>query len=275
MQSDKITALYSRLSRDDELQGDSNSIKNQKAMLEEYARRNRFTNLRHFVDDGWSGTNFDRPSFLEMIDLVNEGRVSAIIVKDMSRLGRDYLRVGMYTDIVFPDNDIRFIAISDGVDSERDSGNDFTPIRNLFNEFFARDTAKKIKASLAQKGKSGGHLSNHAPYGYTKNPDNLREWIVDEDAAKVVRYIYELCLAGKGPSQISKILCCEKVLTPSAYFKSIGRKSNSRITADPYRWVNETVIQILGRVEYLGHTANFKTYRKSYKSRFTVNKNIW
>ena len=171
MQSDKITALYSRLSNDDGYEGESNSISHQKALLEEYARRNHFPRFRHFIDDGWSGTNFDRPSFAERINLMNDGNVGTIIVKDMSRLGRDYLQVGMYADMVFPDNDVRFIAIKDNVDSEnRLQGNDFTAILNLFNEFHARDTAKKVRDALAIRGKSGKYLTPVPPYWLPPRP---------------------------------------------------------------------------------------------------------
>ena len=186
-QSDKITALYERLSRDDELQGDSNSIVNQKAMLEKYAKENGFKNLQHFTDDGYSGTNFNRPAWQELISLVDEGKVGTVIVKDMSRIGRNYLEVGMYTEVKFPNNDIRFIAINNGVDSDNQQDNDFTPFLNIINEFYVKDTSKKIRAVMKNKGESGEYLTSNPPYGYLKDPDNPKKhWIVDEEAAQVV-----------------------------------------------------------------------------------------
>ena len=266
-QSDKITALYCRLSHDDGIQGDSNSIVNQKAMLTDYAKQKRYSNLKIFVDDGYSGTNFERPAFAEMIELVETGQIERIIVKDMSRLGRDYLKVGMYTDIVFPERDIHFIAINDGVDSLSGTSNDFTPIRNLFNEFHARDTAKKVKAAMEHKGKSGEYLTTNPPFGYMKNPENSKEWIIDEPAAEVVRRIFNLCIAGKGPTQIAKQLQIEKVLKPTAYWQSIGVWTSKSVPQNLYGWDTQTVKGILAKIEYLGHMVNFKTYRKSYKSK--------
>jgi len=268
MQSDKITALYSRLSNDDGYEGESNSISHQKAMLEDYAKRNHFKNFQHFVDDGWSGVNFDRPSFTEMMNLVKEGKVETLIVKDMSRLGRDYLQVGMYTDIVLPDNDVRFIAIRDNVDSEtRSQSNDFTVILNLFNEFHARDTAKKVRDAKAVIGNSGQYLTPIPPYGYLKDPHDKKKWIVDEEAAKVIQRIFDLCIAGKGASQIARILWRERVPTPTAHAQSIGKKTSHQPPADPCCWKDATVEGILKRMEYLGHMVNFKYYKKSYKKK--------
>lgn len=268
MQSDRITALYSRLSHDDGYEGESNSISNQKAILEEYANRNHLTNTRHFVDDGWSGTRWDRPSFTEMMALVKEGVVGTLIVKDMSRLGRDYLQVGMYTDIVFPDNDVHFIAIKDNVDSEnRSQNNDFTAILNLFNEFHARDTAKKVRDAKTVRGKSGKYLSPVPPYGYLKDPNDKERWIVDEDAAKVVRRIFDLCVAGKGASQIARILWKEKVPTATAHWQALGLNTCWPMPADPYLWKDATIEGILSRMEYLGCMVNFKHYKKSYKKK--------
>lgn len=268
MQSDKITALYSRLSHDDGYEGESNSIVNQKAMLEDYAKRNHFVNTEHFVDDGWSGTNFERPAFTELMNLVNEGTVGTLIVKDMSRLGRDYLQVGIYTDIVFPDNDVRFIAIKDNVDSENRSNTyDFTVMLNLFNEFHARDTAKKVRDAKAVIGKSGQYLTPVPPYGYLKDPQDMKKWIVDEEAAKIVRKIYALCMDGKGTSQIARILWKEKIETPTAHLHSIGIKTNHPLSADPYCWKDSTIEAILSRMEYLGYMVNFKYYKKSYKKK--------
>jgi DNA invertase Pin-like site-specific DNA recombinase len=237
-------------------------------MLEDYAKRNDLPNARHFIDDGWSGTRWDRPAFTEMMSLVNEGRIGAVIVKDMSRLGRDYFQVGMYTDIVFPENDVRFIAVRDNVDSEnRAQGIDMTAVLNLFNEFHARDTAKKVRDALAVRGKSGKYLCACPPYGYLKNPEDKEKWIVDEEAAKVIRRIFDLCVAGKGASQIARILWKEKTLTPSAHLRSIGAKTRYQAPADPFLWKAHTVEGVLGRMEYPGHMVNFKNFKKSHKQK--------
>lgn len=262
--TEKITALYCRLSQDDGREGESNSIVNQKAMLKEYALKNHFKNIKFFVDDGWSGTNFDRPSFRELESLVEDGKVGIIIVKDMSRLGRNYLQVGMYTDVVFPDNDVRFIAINDNVDSLVQTEFDMTPIRNFCNELYARDTAKKIKSSFKLKGERGEHLASTPPFGYMKNPNNTKEWIIDEDAAKTVRYIFQLCVNGLGPTQIAKRLQAEKILTPTAYW---NQQKGLDLPLYPYKWVNETISRILEKVDYTGCTENFKTTSKNYRSK--------
>lgn len=216
-QSEKITALYCRLSRDDELQGDSNSIVNQKNILEKYAKDNHFLNIRFFVDDGFSGTNFNRPSWNELLTLIEDNQVGTLIVKDMSRLGRDYLKVGFYTEVLFVEKNIRFIAINNNIDSANQTDSDFTPFLNLMNEFYVRDTSKKIKAVMKAKGESGKPLSTIPPYGYMKSPDNPNQWIVDEEAAQVVKKIFNICLEGYGTSQIAKRLQKEQVLTPRAY----------------------------------------------------------
>lgn len=195
-QSEKITALYCRLSRDDELQGDSNSIVNQKNILEKYANDNNFSNIRFFVDDGFSGTNFQRPSWTELLGLIEDNQVGTLIVKDMSRLGRDYLKVGFYTEVLFVEKNIRFIAINNNIDSANQTDSDFTPFLNLLNEFYARDTSKKIRAVMKAKGESGKHLTTIPPYGYMKSPNNPNQWIIDEDAAAVVKKIFHLCLEG-------------------------------------------------------------------------------
>jgi len=262
---DKTTALYCRLSRDDELQGDSNSIKNQKAILKKYADDNGFKNTEFFVDDGVSGTTFDRPDFQRMITEMDAGRIGTIIVKDMSRLGRDYLKVGYYTEIAFPNAEVRFIAINNGVDSANQQDSDFTPFLNIINEWYAKDTSKKIKAVFKAKGESGKPLCTNPPYGYKKDPDDKYHWIVDEDAAKVVKHIFQLCIEGYGPSQIANKLKDEKTLTPSCYFKSIGLNPTAPTTEGPYDWHSRTVADILDKQEYIGHTVNFKTKRKSYK----------
>lgn len=197
--NEKITALYCRLSRDDELQGDSNSILNQKAILQRYADDNGFTNTQCFVDDGYSGTTFDRPAWNRLSAMIDEGLIGTIIVKDMSRLGRDYLQVGMYTEMVFPNADIRFIAINNGVDSINGTENDMTPFINIFNEFYAKDTSRKIRAVFKSKGQSGKPLCTNPPYGYIKDPEDKNHWIIDEEAANVVREIFHLCVSGYGP----------------------------------------------------------------------------
>ena len=266
-QSDKITALYCRLSRDDELQGDSNSIVNQKNILSKYAKENGFKNIQFIVDDGFSGTNFNRPGWNELLGLIEDNKVGAIIVKDMSRLGRDYLKVGFYTEVMFVEKNIRFIAINNGIDSANQADSDFTPFLNIINEWYAKDTSKKIKAVMKAKGESGKTLTTIPPFGYMKSPDDNTKWIVDEPAAETVKKIFNLCMNGYGPSQIAKILNNEKILTPAAYWQSIGRTTNLPTPENPYRWVADTISTMLEKKEYLGHTVNFKTYKQSYKSK--------
>lgn len=265
---EKITALYCRLSRDDELQGDSNSIVNQKAMLQKYADDNGFSNTSYFVDDGYSGTTFERPDWQRLMSLIDEDKVGTVIVKDMSRLGRDYLKVGMYTDMVFPNADVRFIAINNGVDSENGAENDMTPIINIFNEFYAKDTSRKIRAVFKAKGQSGKPLSTNPPYGYIKDPEDKNRWIVDEEAAEVVREAFRLCVQGYGVSQIANELTKRHIMNPTAYAKAHGRNiSDNRTVIGDYSWSDSTISHMLSRPEYLGHTVNFKTYRKSYKQK--------
>ena len=269
-QSDnKITALYCRLSRDDELTGDSNSIVNQKAILSKYAKENGFKNPLFFVDDGYSGANFDRPSWSELVEKIENGEVATLIVKDMSRLGRNYLRVGLYTDVLFPEKGVRFIAISNGVDSANQQENDFTPFLNIINEWYCRDTSKKIRAVMKSKGEAGEHLCTNPPYGYMKDPDNKKRWLVDETAAGVVKRIFALCLDGYGPSQIARILKEDKVLTPTVHFLQTGRATRNTPPDNLYNWTGDTIADILERPEYQGHTVNFKTYKQSYKSKKT------
>ncbi len=264
-QSDKITALYCRLSRDDELQGDSNSIVNQKNILSKYAKENGFKNLQYFVDDGFSGTNFNRPRWTDLIALVEDNKVGAIIVKDMSRLGRDYLKVGFYTEILFVEKNIRFIAINNGIDSANQTDSDFTPFLNIINEWYAKDTSKKIRAVMKAKGESGKYLTTRPPFGYMKSPDDKTKWIVDSEAAQIVKKIFALCLEGYGTSQIARILKNEKILTPFSYWNSKGQAFKS--SENPYNWSADTIAGIIEKKEYLGHTVNFKTYKQSYKSK--------
>ena len=264
----KITALYSRLSRDDELQGDSNSIVNQKAILRKYADDNGFSNCEYFVDDGYSGTNFDRPDWQRLMSLAEDGQVGTIIVKDMSRLGRDYLKVGYYTEVVFPGLDIRFIAINNGVDSANQQDSDFTPFLNIINEWYAKDTSKKIRSVFKTKGQSGKPLATNVPYGYCKDPEDKHHWLVDEPAAAVVREVFHLCVSGYGPSQIARILTERRLLNPTAYARSRGVKiPDNRDYTDDYTWGTSTITHMLARQEYLGRTVNFKTHRKSYKQK--------
>lgn len=258
---DNITALYARLSQEDALDGDSNSIVNQKKILLKYAEDNGFPNPTFFIDDGVSGVTFDRPGWNEMIRLAEAGKVKTVIVKDMSRMGRDYLKVGYYTESFFAERDIRYIAINDGVDSDK-GDNDFTPFRNLFNDFYARDTSKKIRAVMRSKGNAGEHLCTNPPYGYRKDPTDKKKWIVDEEAAAVVKRIFDLCIAGKGPMQIAKALTADKVLTVKAYY---AKRDGKSMPDNLYRWDFKTVAGILERQEYTGCTVNFKTYSKSHK----------
>ena len=270
-QEEGITALYERLSQEDKLDGESNSIANQKKILERYCRDHGITAYRHYdEDDGYSGTNFNRPGFQRMLADIKAGKMKCVNVKDMSRFGHDCLQVGMYTDVLFPEFGVHFIAVNDGVDSTRGE-NEFTAIRNVFNEMYARDTSKKIRATWQSKGKSGEHLTTIPPYGYVKDPENKKKWIVDEEAAAVVQKIFRLCVDGLGPTQIAKWLREHQVLNPTAYCHSKGLPASNKPTADPYKWTNETVSRILERVDYLGHTVNFKTTKKSYKSK----KKLW
>jgi len=264
MTKTKITPLYERLSRDDELQGESNSISNQKSMLEDYARRNGFPNPTHFTDDGISGTRFDRPGFTAMMEEVEAGNVEAIIIKDMSRLGRDYLKVGQVMEIL-RQRGVRLIAINDGVDSANGE-NDFTPFLNIMYEFYARDTSRKIKSVFKAKGMSGKHLTGTVIYGYLW--DEKREhWIVDEEAADVVRRIFAMTLDGYGPYQIANRLSQEKIEIPSLHLSHYGEGVNqSKTFKDPYGWGSSTIVNILKKREYLGHTINFKT-RKHFKDK--------
>lgn len=270
-QDEGITALYERLSQEDKLEGESNSIANQKKILERYCREHGITAYRHYdEDDGYSGTNFNRPGFQRMLADIKAGKIKRVIVKDMSRFGRDYLQVGFYTDMLFPDFCVHFIAVNDGVDSTRGE-NEFTAIRNVFNEMYARDTSKKIRATWQSKGKSGEHLTTIPPYGYMKDPDNKKKWIIDEEAAAVVQQIFALCVSGMGPTQIAKWLEKHEIYNPTAYSQAKGRPVTNKPTANPYKWTNETVSRTLERIEYLGHTVNFKTRKQSYKSK----KKLW
>lgn len=267
---EKITALYCRLSRDDDLSGDSNSIVNQKQILGEYAKRHGFHNCRFYVDDGYSGTNFERPDFQRMLADIESGEVKTVIVKDMSRFGRNYIMVGYYTEILFPNAKIRFIAVNDSVDSESETDSDFTPFRNIINEWYAKDTSKKVRAVLRAKGYAGKHLSAVPPYGYMKDPNDKTKWIVDEEAAKVVKEIFRLFLEGNGVKVIAKILTANNVDTPQIHNQKCGLPVRSKSEC-PMIWSPTTVYQILDKYDYTGCTVNFKTKKVSYKSKEQIN----
>lgn len=262
---EKITALYERLSRDDELEGESNSIVNQKKILEEYASKNNLTNIIHFTDDGISGTQFDRPGFMEMMNGVNTGNIGCIIVKDMSRLGRDYLKVGQCMEIL-RQKGVRLIAINDNVDSFYRE-DDFTPFRNIMNEWYARDTSRKIQSTFRSKGESGKHTASTPPYGYIKDEKDKDKWVVDEKAAEIVRRIFNLTMNGVGPYKIAKILEADKIDIPAYHQQKMGYGLHqSKNFEYPYRWCSSTIASILKKKEYLGHTVNFKT-RKHFKDK--------
>ena len=266
-QTTPVTALYARLSKDDELQGESNSISNQKRILETYAREHGFMNYRFFVDDGWSGANFQRPGFTEMMDCVENGEVKCVITKDLSRMGRNYLQVGMFTEITFPKKGVRFIAINDGVDSAQ-GDNDFAPLRNIFNEWLVRDTSKKIKAVKRSKGMSGKPVTSKPVYGYFMDEDE--NFIIDGEAAPVVRQIYSLCLAGNGPTKIARMLTEQEIPTPGTL--EYRRTGSTRRYHPGYecKWATNTVVHLLENREYTGCLVNFKTEKPSYKLKHSI-----
>lgn len=270
--TDKITALYCRLSvedtKDEKKNGKedlSNSIQNQKAMLLQYARDHRFPHPTFFIDDGYSGVTYDRPGFQKMLDEIEAGHVGTVITKDLSRLGRNSALTGLYINYTFPQNDVRYIAINDHFDSinPNSTDSDIAGIKNWFNEFFAKDTSRKIRAVQKAKGERGERLTVHVPYGYMKNPENPKEWIIDEEAAQVVKKIFTLCMNGRGPSQIADQLEKDKTLTPTAYKNKQGVKTPHTEPENPYRWHESTIVNILERKEYIGATVNFKTYTNS------------
>mgnify|MGYP001052455781 CR=1 FL=1 len=261
-----ITALYCRLSRDDGAEGDSNSVSNQKRLLQKYAKENGFSNTRYYVDDGYTGTNFNRPGFQKLLEDIDLGYVSAVIVKDMSRLGRDYLQVGYYTDTYFPDHNIRFIAVNDCVDSA-DGENELAPFRNVMNEMYARDISRKVRSSHRLRGNAGEPLSQ-PPYGYMKSPDNPKKWVVDPEAAQVVKDVFRMCMEGKGNETIARILQESKVLVPMAYWQSKGlNRGGKKTQSNPYKWVKSSIAKMLIQQEYCGDVINFKTYSKSFKNK--------
>ena len=270
--TDKITALYCRLSvedtKDEKKNGKedlSNSIQNQKAMLLQYARDHRFPHPTFFIDDGYSGVTYDRPGFQKMLDEIEAGHVGTVITKDLSRLGRNSALTGLYINYTFPQNDVRYIAINDHFDSinPNSTDSDIAGIKNWFNEFFAKDTSRKIRAVQKAKGERGERLTVHVPYGYMKNLENPKEWMIDEEAAQVVKKIFTLCMNGRGPSQIADQLEKDKILTPTAYKNKQGVKTPHTEPENPYRWHESTIVNILERKEYIGATVNFKTYTNS------------
>ena len=261
-----ITALYCRLSRDDGADGDSNSISNQKRMLSKYAKEHGFDNTRFYVDDGYTGTNFNRPGFLKMLEDMDAGYVSTLIIKDMSRLGRDYLQSGYYTESYFPDRNIRFIAINDGVDSIN-GDNEFIPFRNIMNEMYARDISRKVRSAHRIRGNMGEPLGQ-PPYGYMKSPENKKKWIIDPPAAAVVRKIFRLFLEGKGIDTIARMMQEDGHLNCTAYWQSKGiGRGGKKVQPNPYKWKCSTISGILQRQEYCGDIINFKTTSRSFKNR--------
>ena len=271
-QTEKITALYCRLSQDDGREGESNSISNQKDILSAYAKKNGYLHPEFFVDDGISGTTFDRPDFKRMQEMAEAGKISTIIVKDLSRFGRNYLEVGEYLEIQYPTLGIRFIAIQENVDTFSNTGTELMPFSNIFNEWYAAQTSKKIRAVWQSKANRGERISPSVPFGYMKSPDNPKQWIIDPAAAEIVRHIYSLCLGGKGPMQIAKQLEAEQILIPTAYQQSVGRSSRHKEFANPFRWDQATVVGILENRQYTGCTVNFMTTTVSYKVHKTVYK---
>lgn len=268
-ENEKITALYERLSRDDEMVGDSNSIVNQKKMLEDYAKQNGYTNIEHFTDDGYSGGSFDRPDWKRMIAGIENGSIGTVIVKDMSRIGRDYLQVGFYTEVMSKEKEVHFIAIANGVDNQKRESSEFAPFLNIMNEWYIRDSSRKVTTVLRARGMEGKHTTNNAIYGYRKSEEDKNQWVIDEEAAEVVRRIYRMSLEGKGPYEIAGILSEEQIERPSYYLakRGLGTCRSNNNTATPYVWRGATVRDILSKPEYMGHTVNFRSYKESYKDK--------
>ena len=274
----KITALYERLSKDDEVQGESNSIVNQKRMLTQYAEQHGYVNIEHYTDDGWTGTNFDRPDWKRMLADIEAGKVGTVIVKDMSRIGRDYLQVGFYTEVMFREKGVHFIAISNGVDSERRESAEFAPFLNIMNEWYVRDTSRKITTVLKARGMSGkAHTTNRCCYGYKKSADNPDKWVIDEEAAEVVREIFQLCLKGLNMNQIATGLGARKILVPTAYKSVHGIVKRKFADDTKFSWHGDTVSRILANRSYAGDTVNGKTTKKSFKikKRIDVSPDEW
>lgn len=261
-----ITALYNRLSRDDGTESESNSIANQKKLLSQKAKELGLTNTRFYVDDGYTGTNFNRPSFQQMIEDIEMGYVTAVMVKDLSRLGRDYVSVGNYTDSYFPDHNVRFIAVNDGIDSD-EGESEIAPFKNILNEMYARDISKKVRSSHRLRGNAGEPLSQ-PPYGYMKSPENKKKWIIDPESAAIVKRIFKMCVEGNGNETIARTLQEEKILNPMAYWQSKGLgRGGKKTQLNPYRWCKTTIQKILAQQEYCGDIINFKTYSKNFKNK--------
>ena len=270
-QTEKITALYCRLSQEDENKGDSNSIQNQRAILEKYAKDNGFENIQIFVDDGYSGVSFNRPDFQRLLEMMEQGKVATLITKDLSRLGRNYIEVGNYTEMLFPRWNVRYIAVNDNYDSLYSEGNEFAPFKNLFNEWFARDTSKKIRAVVKAKAERGERVSTQIPYGYKKDPDVKGHLLIDEETAPIVRRIFELCAQGIGPTNIGNVLRDEKIFKPTIRrYHEQGIYGTVTDTDKPYGWTAETIGRILKNEVYLGHTVNCRTRVISYKDKRQV-----
>ena len=268
----KITALYERLSRDDDQVGDSNSIVNQKKYLESYAEQRGYTNIRHYTDDGWSGGNFNRPAWKQLEADIEAGKVAHVIVKDMSRIGRDYLQTGFYTEVFFREHGVHFIAIANSVDSDDQNSNEFAPFLNIMNEWYLRDLSRKQRTAIRVKGESGKPTTNCAIYGYKKMPGDKYSWYIDEEAAEVVRRIFRLTIEGKGPYDIARILYDDKVETPAVYLgkQKKGVWKSKEEFPNPYNWSGYIVGQILSKPEYMGHTVNFRSHKQSYKDKNPV-----
>lgn len=268
-ENEKIIALYERLSRDDEMVGDSKSIVNQKKMLEDYAKQNGYTNIEHFTDDGYSGGSFDRPDWKRMVAGIEDGSIGTVIVKDMSRIGRDYLQVGFYTEVMFKEKEVHFIAIANGVDNQKRESSEFAPFLNIMNEWYIRDSSRKVTTVLRARGMEGKHTTNNAIYGYRKSEEDKNQWVIDEEAAEVVRRIYRMSLEGKGPYEIARILSEEQIERPSYYLakRGLGTCRSNNNTTTPYVWRGATVSDILSKPEYMGHTVNFRSYKESYKDK--------
>ena len=264
-----ITALYCRLSRDDGAEGESNSIANQKKLLSKYAKEHGFTNTKFYVDDGYTGTNFNRPGFQRMLEDMDMGYISTVIVKDSSRFGRNYLEVGQYTDYYFPEHNIRFIAINDCIDSENGE-DDFSVFRNVMNEMYAKDISRKVRSSHRLRGNAGEPLSA-PPYGYMKSVENKKKWVIDPEAAEIVRRVFRLCIEGKGNETIARMLQEDKVLVPMAYWQSKGLgRGGKKTQPNPYKWCKTTIAKMLAQQEYCGDVINFKTYSKNFRNKTRI-----
>ena len=272
LRTEKITALYERLSRDDDQIGDSNSIINQKKYLESYAEQKGYSNCIHYTDDGWSGGNFDRPAWKKLISDIEAGKVAHVLVKDMSRIGRDYLQTGFYTEVMFRQHGVHFVAIANSVDSDDQNSNEFAPFLNIMNEWYLRDLSRKQRTAIRVKGESGKPTTNCAIYGYLKDPNDKYKWVIDEEAAAVVRKIYRLTIEGLGPFQIARRLYEEKIETPAVYFgkKGMGVWKSKEHFENPYGWNDFIVGRILSKPEYMGHTVNFRSHKESYKDKRAV-----